>query len=516
MSSYQQRQSDEESTFFTVLNDPYMWSIMKPYMFKKSRNWYSYTNADIAIANNYHELIEDRYKFMKLSQRTIYWAAKKGHKKIIKWVLYNRRITNFQIWSDPIFLSSVMKKAIKYNNMPIVKMWHMCVVYKFELVFDEALAQKNMEMIDFLIKNNTNKHCTENTIRLAIEHGLYDVLEKIFAEFQSITSDDKAFHCAIENNNLNVLIFLHEHIEELNLKRRKMAIDSQRNIQHQQGRIHAHPHYEIDIPRQQAVVSDKKITYTDEQNKFIKKHTIYLAASNGYLDIIQWLHENKFIAGINMIDDILWSAAKGNNLNVIEWIHTIQPGTSTICFIEACNHIEIVKWFYKHNYRNVSDNFITIIIDNFNNDHDLNWLKKKGYLNERINIEYIIKQNKLDIFLWTIQNIDNINMEKMVHHAIFFSANNILHYLAINCDNFIDCVKSYSGDGISTMYCGGREPIPRSNKHSYELYPEIMSSENMKSDSLGHDGGWSNSNTERWSDYEVVSDAEPDSSTIVL
>ena len=98
----------------------------------------------------------------------------------------------------------------------------------------------------------------------------------------------------------------------------------------------------------------------------------------------------------------------------------------------------------KHYYRNVSNNFISIIIDNFNNDKDLNWLKKKGYLNEGINMEYIIEQNELDIFLWVLQNIDNINMEQMVRYAIFYRAHNILHYLATNVNNFVDCIKSYS------------------------------------------------------------------------
>ena len=57
---------------------------------KKSCNWYSYTNADTAISNNYHELVKDRYKFMKLSDITVYWAAEKGYKKIMKWILCNR------------------------------------------------------------------------------------------------------------------------------------------------------------------------------------------------------------------------------------------------------------------------------------------------------------------------------------------------------------------------------------------------------------------------------------------
>ena len=459
-----QRQIDGESAFFTVINDPHIWSIIKSHMFpkKNSCNWYEYTSADIAIANGYYELVKARYKFMILSGQTVYWAAEKGQRKIIKWVLHNRRVTNHKLWKDPCFLGRVMIKAIQNNHMDIIKLWHKCVPYKFELVFDEAIRQKNMEVIDFLLNNNIDKHCTEHTIRLITEYGLHNILEKIFAEFQSIVFDDKAFYYAVAHNNLDMLILLHEHIPDLNDKKRGI-INGMR------------AHSPLPVKR----VSNSHI---NEQTKFITKNTICLAAMYGYLDIMQWLYKNKFISGINIINDIVWCAAEGNNLNIIKWICAVYPPIETMCFIEACNRIETVKWFYKNEYRNVSDNFITIIIDNFNNTNDLNWLKKKGFLNQKIDLEHVIERNNLDIFLWIQENIDNIDMEKMIHYAIFHSSHNILHYLAVNYDNFVDCVKSYSEENLSTMCFYRKVPmVEKSEERDDKLYPEIYKSELMTS-----------------------------------
>ena len=105
--------------------------------------------------------------------------------------------------------------------MQIIKLWHKFTPYKFELVFDEAIKQKNMEVIDFLLTNNTDKRCTEHTVGLTIEYGQYDVLERIFAECQSVRFDDKAFYHAIAQNNLNALILLHECTNELKLQEEK-------------------------------------------------------------------------------------------------------------------------------------------------------------------------------------------------------------------------------------------------------------------------------------------------------
>jgi len=79
------------------------------------------------------------------------------------------------------------------------------------------------------------------------------------------------------------------------------------------------------------------------------KAAMTVAASNGYLDIVKFLHKNK-LSGCT--DFAIERAALNGHLNVVKWIYKNQStrGIATFPIDNAASngHLDIVKWLYQN------------------------------------------------------------------------------------------------------------------------------------------------------------------------
>ena len=77
---------------FAIINHPDVWREIKKWMYpgKKTSNYYSYKNGDLAAAHGYLELIKERHNFMVFTVAAMESAAKKGHLDVVQWLHVNR------------------------------------------------------------------------------------------------------------------------------------------------------------------------------------------------------------------------------------------------------------------------------------------------------------------------------------------------------------------------------------------------------------------------------------------
>jgi len=82
------------------------------------------------------------------------------------------------------------------------------------------------------------------------------------------------------------------------------------------------------------------------------KDAMDLAAENGHLEIVKWLHENRTEG---CTTNAMNSAARNGHLEMVQWLHAMHTeNRNEGCTVDTMNlaamngHLEIVKWLHKH------------------------------------------------------------------------------------------------------------------------------------------------------------------------
>jgi len=73
-----------------------------------------------------------------------------------------------------------------------------------------------------------------------------------------------------------------------------------------------------------------------------------LAARNGHLDVIKWLHANRTEGGTGWAMDL---AALNGHLDVIKWLHAHRTEgctKSAINWAAINGHLDVIKWLEEH------------------------------------------------------------------------------------------------------------------------------------------------------------------------
>ena len=77
-----------------------------------------------------------------------------------------------------------------------------------------------------------------------------------------------------------------------------------------------------------------------------KIHTWSWAASNGHLDVIEWLHLNR---KEGCTRDAMNFAAHNGHLHIVKWLHeNRKEGCTKEAMDWAAGYLEIVKWLHKN------------------------------------------------------------------------------------------------------------------------------------------------------------------------
>jgi hypothetical protein len=88
-----------------------------------------------------------------------------------------------------------------------------------------------------------------------------------------------------------------------------------------------------------------------EKGYCIPNYTVELAAGNGHLEVVKYLFElpnSKYYS----IDNILESAIKSGNLEMVKYLHSLGLNFARYLVDKAAinGHLEILKWFYEKGY----------------------------------------------------------------------------------------------------------------------------------------------------------------------
>ncbi len=93
------------------------------------------------------------------------------------------------------------------------------------------------------------------------------------------------------------------------------------------------------------------ITYHHEKDHFFPTNVIAWAASNGHLEVVQWLHENRCEEGYTTYA-MNWAAAKGH-LEVAKWLHENRHEGCTINVRHVAivnGHEDVVQWLRENGH----------------------------------------------------------------------------------------------------------------------------------------------------------------------
>ena len=96
------------------------------------------------------------------------------------------------------------------------------------------------------------------------------------------------------------------------------------------------------------IISHGAIIFWKPSVLHLTKSTMDLAATNGYLEIVKWLHANK---KEGCTTDAMDWAADNNHLEIVKWLHLNRhEGCTTYAmdYAAANNHLEMVKWLHEN------------------------------------------------------------------------------------------------------------------------------------------------------------------------
>lgn len=294
--------------------------------------------------------------------------------------------------------------------------------------------------------------------QLDIVIWLYQNMEQIYnlsshkkSEYLSLANicSKYAMNMAAQNGHLEVLKWLHDTYK----KEYEFEIESEIKYLNNHNLRRSHSYYQIeectkDAMDMAAINGHLEIVKWLHLNRRegCSNLAMDLSAAFGHLDVVKWLHENRkeglMTSGGMCTKDAMNLAAAEGHLEMIKWLHENRTeGCSTLAMDYAARngHFEIIKWLHKNRKEGCSYLGLNFAAE-YGRFEILQWL----YANTKqkctqVGFELAAKNNHYEVIKWLLETHRN--------DASYFPN---YHFTVVNCSpKMINLLNQYHVESIS-------------------------------------------------------------------
>ncbi len=320
--------------------------------------------------------LDDKCKYY--SHKESWIAAKKGYDEILYWLLKNRNSENvvkrdltpiYSIYSVETNIDKTLVYACDGGHLSIVK-------FLCKYTTDSKILQEGVNMaalngyIDIIIYlhnfyKDSNKNSYKNiygksVLTYAAKGGHLNIIKFIQKKSKSTKISNKnAMDYAALNGYLHIIEWLHNNRSEgcsiaaLYNACKKGHFNIVKWLTYNKPELYCGKKA-IDYAAAMGHYNIVEWLYIN-RNEGCSKAALNSSAMNGYLPIVEFLHQHGEICTI----DAMNNAAMNGHLHIVKWLHENREEgctTDAIDFAASHGHLEIVKWLHKNRYEGCTTN----------------------------------------------------------------------------------------------------------------------------------------------------------------